>query len=206
MTKLMNYMYHPDMDSGQVAVAKGAALGAIRHALPPIRRPSNHWLKKRLHLREAGCHEASPGCPRPGSVWGKYIYTNLCHIYVDQLSNIGQFLTHSRVLMDLQFPPCLPCGAMEQYTMLRGVVHACHAGGVVHCLEGWSHHEVGAIDVDRIDVVWRAAMKHGFTPVWAHSSFSPSFARKKIKTKKKKILSLLCFSYCLLYTTGSPPD
>ena len=51
-----------------------------------------------------------------------------------------------------------------QYTMERGVVHACHAGGVVHCLEGWEHHEVGAIDVDRIDVVWKAALKHGLSP------------------------------------------
>ncbi|KAG8069983.1 hypothetical protein GUJ93_ZPchr0006g44329 [Zizania palustris] len=46
-----------------------------------------------------------------------------------------------------------------------GVVHACHAGGVVHFLEGWDHHEVGAIDVNRIDVVWQAALKHGFTLV-----------------------------------------
>ncbi|KAL5207298.1 hypothetical protein ABZP36_031733 [Zizania latifolia] len=52
-----------------------------------------------------------------------------------------------------------------EYTMERGVVHACHAGGVVHFLEGWEHHEVGAIDVGRIDVVWKAALKHGFTPV-----------------------------------------
>ncbi|KAL5200054.1 hypothetical protein ABZP36_021257 [Zizania latifolia] len=51
-----------------------------------------------------------------------------------------------------------------EYTMERGVVHACHAGGVVHCLEGWGHHEVGAIDVDRIDVVWNAALRHGLTP------------------------------------------
>ncbi|KAE8687153.1 Protein ECERIFERUM 3 [Hibiscus syriacus] len=52
-----------------------------------------------------------------------------------------------------------------EYTMERGVVHACHAGGVVHQLEGWTHHEVGAIDVDRIDLVWEAAMKHGLRPV-----------------------------------------
>lgn len=52
-----------------------------------------------------------------------------------------------------------------EYTMERGVVHACHAGGVVHSLEGWTHHEVGAIDVDRIDVVWKAALKHGLKPV-----------------------------------------
>ncbi|XP_010278025.1 PREDICTED: protein ECERIFERUM 3 [Nelumbo nucifera] len=52
-----------------------------------------------------------------------------------------------------------------EYTMDRGVVHACHAGGLVHCLEGWTHHEVGAIDVDKIDMVWNAALKHGLTPV-----------------------------------------
>ncbi|CAI7869944.1 unnamed protein product [Closterium sp. NIES-53] len=45
----------------------------------------------------------------------------------------------------------------------RGVVHACHAGGLVHMLEGWEHHEVGAIDVARIDITWQAAMRQGFT-------------------------------------------
>ncbi|KAB1204154.1 Protein ECERIFERUM 3 [Morella rubra] len=54
---------------------------------------------------------------------------------------------------------------LKQYTMSRGVVHACHAGGVVHLLEGWTHNEVGAIDVDRIDLVWEAALKHGLKPV-----------------------------------------
>lgn len=52
-----------------------------------------------------------------------------------------------------------------EYTMDRGVIHACHAGGVVHSLEGWTHHEVGAIDVDRIDIVWEAALRHGLRPV-----------------------------------------
>ncbi|CAA3030940.1 ECERIFERUM 3-like isoform X2 [Olea europaea subsp. europaea] len=52
-----------------------------------------------------------------------------------------------------------------EYTMERGVVHACHAGGVVHLLEGWEHNEVGAIDVDQIDVVWKAALKHGLMPL-----------------------------------------
>ncbi|PIA37039.1 hypothetical protein AQUCO_03100057v1 [Aquilegia coerulea] len=52
-----------------------------------------------------------------------------------------------------------------EYSMDRGVVHACHAGGVIHFLEGWTHHEVGAIDVDRIDLVWKAALKHGLRPV-----------------------------------------
>ncbi|KAJ4902286.1 Protein ECERIFERUM 3 [Raphanus sativus] len=52
-----------------------------------------------------------------------------------------------------------------EYTMERGVVHACHAGGLVHMLEGWEHHEVGAIDVDRIDIVWEAAMRQGLSSV-----------------------------------------
>lgn len=52
-----------------------------------------------------------------------------------------------------------------EYTMGRGVVHACHAGGVVHFLEGWDHHEVGAINVDQIDTVWKAALKHGLKPL-----------------------------------------
>ena len=50
-----------------------------------------------------------------------------------------------------------------QYTMDRGVVHACHAGGLVHMLWGWEHHEVGAVDVERIDLVWEAAMRHGLS-------------------------------------------
>lgn len=54
---------------------------------------------------------------------------------------------------------------LEQYTLERGVVHACHAGGVVHFLEGWQHHEVGALRVDQIDVVWEAALRHGLKPM-----------------------------------------
>ncbi|GLJ22128.1 hypothetical protein SUGI_0415300 [Cryptomeria japonica] len=52
-----------------------------------------------------------------------------------------------------------------EYTMPRRVVHACHAGGVVHALEGYKNHEVGAINVDHIDLVWNAAIKYGFTLV-----------------------------------------
>ncbi|KAJ8767298.1 hypothetical protein K2173_017342 [Erythroxylum novogranatense] len=57
-----------------------------------------------------------------------------------------------------------------EYTMERGVVHACHAGGVVHLLEGWTHHEVGAIDVEKIDLVWNCALKHGLKPVASTST------------------------------------
>lgn len=47
-------------------------------------------------------------------------------------------------------------------TMPRNCVHACHAGALVHALEGWEHNEVGRIDHTRIDECWEAAMRHGF--------------------------------------------
>ncbi|KAG0603744.1 hypothetical protein M758_10G117600 [Ceratodon purpureus] len=49
-----------------------------------------------------------------------------------------------------------------EVSLPRGVLHACHAAGLVHSLEKWNHHEVGPINVDRIDSVWDAALKHGF--------------------------------------------
>eukprot|EP00808_Paulinella_micropora_P005378 g79722.t1 len=49
-----------------------------------------------------------------------------------------------------------------EMTLDRGVIHACHAGMLVHALEGWRHHEVGAVDPERIDRCWSAAMKHEF--------------------------------------------
>ena len=49
-----------------------------------------------------------------------------------------------------------------EMTMPRGCVHACHAGALVHVLEGWSHHEVGAVPPERIDLVWEASLRHGF--------------------------------------------
>jgi predicted amino acid dehydrogenase len=49
-----------------------------------------------------------------------------------------------------------------EMTMPRGCVHACHAGALVHALEGWTHHEVGAVPPERIDMVWEAAARHGF--------------------------------------------
>lgn len=78
---------------------------------------------------------------------------------VKSLSLVCVFLAHWSTRLNCLFVCVL------QYTMERGVVHACHAGGVVHMLEGWKHHEVGAIDVDRIDLVWEAAMKYGLSSV-----------------------------------------
>ncbi|BBM98496.1 aldehyde decarbonylase [Marchantia polymorpha subsp. ruderalis] len=70
-------------------------------------------------------------------------------------------------LAAMRMPPHVKGLYSCEVTCERNVVHACHAGGLVHCLEGWAHHEVGGIDVDRIDLVWEAALKHGFLPVSA---------------------------------------
>lgn len=49
-----------------------------------------------------------------------------------------------------------------EVSLPRGMVHACHAAGLVHSLEKWQHHEVGPVNIERIDPVWDAALKHGF--------------------------------------------
>ncbi len=44
----------------------------------------------------------------------------------------------------------------------RGLTYACHAGTIVHSLEGWSHHEVGPVDINKLDEVWEASRRAGF--------------------------------------------
>lgn len=68
-------------------------------------------------------------------------------------------------LASMRLPKSIQGMRSCEMTMERNCVHACHAGGLVHALEGWMHHEVGAIDPSKIDVVWEAALRHGFKPV-----------------------------------------
>lgn len=68
-------------------------------------------------------------------------------------------------LAGLLLPPDVKGMNTCEYTMPRRTIHACHAGGLIHCLEKWKEHEVGGIDVDRIDIVWDTAMKYGFSLV-----------------------------------------
>ncbi|CAL9778862.1 unnamed protein product [Musa acuminata subsp. burmannicoides] len=104
---------------------------------------------KWISLREQRC--APPG-------------THFHQFVVPPIISFRRDCTYGK-LAAMRLPQDVQGLGMCEYTLERGIVHACHAGGVVHLLEGWTHHEVGAIDVDRIDVVWRAALKHGLTPV-----------------------------------------
>jgi hypothetical protein len=61
-----------------------------------------------------------------------------------------------------QLPPAVRDFKTCEMTMKRNCVHACHAGAIVHALEQWDYHEVGAIDYTRIEATWDASVKHGF--------------------------------------------
>jgi len=43
-----------------------------------------------------------------------------------------------------------------------GETYACHAGTMVHAYMGWTHHEVGPVDMTKIWSVWDAADNLGF--------------------------------------------
>ncbi|OGZ40137.1 MAG: hypothetical protein A3I20_00035 [Candidatus Portnoybacteria bacterium RIFCSPLOWO2_02_FULL_40_15] len=43
-----------------------------------------------------------------------------------------------------------------------GLTYACHAGTMVHARMGWTDHEVGQVELEKIPAVWAAARKLGF--------------------------------------------
>lgn len=43
-----------------------------------------------------------------------------------------------------------------------GLTYACHAGTFVHAAKGWTHHEVGPVDIGQLHEVWQAAQELGF--------------------------------------------
>jgi len=51
-----------------------------------------------------------------------------------------------------------------EFTMrlTHGLTYACHAGTMVHALKRWRWHEVGPVDLNRVDEVWKAAKNLGF--------------------------------------------
>lgn len=51
--------------------------------------------------------------------------------------------------------------------LIPGLTYACHAGTIVHAAMGWTDHEIGPVEVDRMDVVLEAAFRVGFDmPPW----------------------------------------
>lgn len=43
-----------------------------------------------------------------------------------------------------------------------GITYACHAGTLVHASEGWTHHEVGPVDMKMLEPCWLSAQNLGF--------------------------------------------
>lgn len=46
--------------------------------------------------------------------------------------------------------------------LLNWLTYACHAGTAVHAAEGWTHNEVGQVQMDQLERVWNAAYRNGF--------------------------------------------
>ncbi|CAN0274859.1 unnamed protein product, partial [Hapterophycus canaliculatus] len=49
-------------------------------------------------------------------------------------------------------------------------LYACHAAAIVHHRMGWTHHEVGKVDIGRMENLLRAAKKCGFSIPFSRSS------------------------------------
>lgn len=64
----------------------------------------------------------------------------------------GGLLSYDPSITDLKFTMRLK----------PGITYACHAGTMVHANEGWTHHEVGHVDMESIWKVWESAQKIGF--------------------------------------------
>lgn len=67
-------------------------------------------------------------------------------------------------LAAMDLPPSATDTRACELFMPRRRVFACHAGALTHMLCRWTHHEVGAIAVDRIDATLEAALALGFRP------------------------------------------
>nr|GLL35242.1 protein ECERIFERUM 3-like isoform X1 [Ipomoea trifida] len=108
--------------------------------------------------------EAGEECQKFLVQVAKYQAAEHCKFVVPPIIPFRRDCTYGK-LAAMKLPKDVEGLGSCEYSMGRGVVHACHAGGLVHFLEGWTHHEVGAIDVDQIDVVWEAALNHGLEPL-----------------------------------------
>jgi len=104
------------------------------------------------------CGAKDQACAPPG--------THFHQVVVPPIEHTRSDCTYGE-LAAMDLPPTATDVKACELFMPRRRIFACHAGALTHMLEGWKHHEVGPIDVDRIDVVWEAALRHGFTPAVA---------------------------------------
>lgn len=81
-------IFYSDMDCWQVDLYEGAAVCSTGHALPPIRRPSDHQFQKGLHLWQISSNEVATGCSRTRNVWGIVQSHSLVliHIYLNVIA------------------------------------------------------------------------------------------------------------------------
>merc|ERR1719291_1136628 len=58
----------------------------------------------------------------------------------------------------------LPADMVKKQAMLcpPGTSCACHVGTLVHAHNEWLHHEVGVVEVDKVDLCWKKARELGF--------------------------------------------
>jgi len=54
-----------------------------------------------------------------------------------------------------------------------GHIYACLGGGIIHAMLGIQAHEVGAVEIDQMDVYWNAALKYGFRIPDPSSFYTP---------------------------------
>lgn len=76
-------------------------------------------------------------------------------------------------LAAMDLPPSATDTRACELFMPRRRVFACHAGALTHMLQGWDYHEVGAINIDRIDSTFEASLSLGFKPAtdgWPESA------------------------------------
>jgi len=72
-------------------------------------------------------------------------------------------LAYDKTVMSPQFTWLLPDGHL----------YACLAGGIVHSVLGYNKHEVGAVEIDEMDLYWNAALKVGFKIPEPSSFYTP---------------------------------
>lgn len=68
-----------------------------------------------------------------------------------------------------------------------GLTYACHAATAVHSYKGWTHHEVGSVNLKMLRPVWEAALEIGFflpsIPEPATESVKKPFSFLRLATK-----------------------